>query len=240
MKRSNEQDVRNRNFGAPNGNYERNAVVKNQGTKQRVQRILGDCWQCESNGQFSRWDNCSFRHDINKRGKMTQSTPSPNSFMRQNERNASRTRSPRGRSPSGTTAEFFSEIFYAAECEKCIENQNSQRQESEWKNVSIAVQSLPRRNLHHSTVKNGILQNACSTSRRMDADLGKSALLRIDRLTNSPARSLKRMVTKMRSGYVENYTTIGVRISRYGAGEVFIDFAEELKHAEASPMCSID
>ena len=48
-------------------------MVKNQGTKQRVQRILGDCWQWESNGQCSRGDNCSFRHDINKRGKMTQS-----------------------------------------------------------------------------------------------------------------------------------------------------------------------
>ena len=32
---------------------------------------------------------------------MTQPNPSPNSFMQQNERNASRTRSPRGRSPSG-------------------------------------------------------------------------------------------------------------------------------------------
>ena len=41
-KRSIEQDSRIRNFGARNGNYERNAVVKNQGTKQRVQRILGD------------------------------------------------------------------------------------------------------------------------------------------------------------------------------------------------------
>ena len=101
VKRSIEQDIRNKNFGARNGNYERNAVVKNPGTKQRVQRILGDCWQWESNGQCSRGDNCSFRHDINKRGKMTQSNPSPNSFMQQNERKASRTRSPRGKSPSG-------------------------------------------------------------------------------------------------------------------------------------------
>ena len=41
VKRSIEQDIRNKNFGARNGNYEKNAVVKNQGTKQRVQRILG-------------------------------------------------------------------------------------------------------------------------------------------------------------------------------------------------------
>ena len=45
VKISIEQDLRNRNFGARNGNYQRNVVVKNQGTKQRGQRILGDCWQ---------------------------------------------------------------------------------------------------------------------------------------------------------------------------------------------------
>ena len=73
----------------------------NQGTKQRAQRILGDCWQWETNGQCVKGDNCSSRHDINKRGKVTSSNPSPNSFMQQNERKSSRTRSPRGRSPSG-------------------------------------------------------------------------------------------------------------------------------------------
>ena len=90
VKRSIEQNPRIKNFEARNGNYERNAVVENQGTKQRVQRILGDCWHWKANGQCSRGDNCSFRHDINKRGKMTQSNPSPNSFMQQNERKASK------------------------------------------------------------------------------------------------------------------------------------------------------
>ena len=98
VKRSIEQEIRNKNFGNRIGNFEKSAVVKNQGTKQRVQRILGDCWQWESNGQCSRGDNCSFRHDINKRGKVTPSNPSPNSFMQQNERKSSRTRSPRGKS----------------------------------------------------------------------------------------------------------------------------------------------
>ena len=44
VKRSIEQDIRNKNFRARVGNNERNAVVKTQGAKQRVQRILGDCW----------------------------------------------------------------------------------------------------------------------------------------------------------------------------------------------------
>ena len=69
VKRSIEQDIRNKNFGNRNGNFEKNAVVKNQGTKQRVQRILGDCWQWETNGQCVKGNNCSFRHDMNKRGK---------------------------------------------------------------------------------------------------------------------------------------------------------------------------
>ena len=129
VKRSIEQDLRNRNFGIRNGNYERNAMVKNQGAKQRGQRILGDCWQWEPIGQCSEGDNCSFRHDVDKRGKMTQPNPSPSSFMQQNERNASRTRSPRGRSPigrnvrlpckdylKGTCTNSFCEKWHPPEC----------------------------------------------------------------------------------------------------------------------------
>ena len=52
VKRSIEQEIRNKNFGNRNGNFERNAVVKNQGTKERAQRILGDCSQWETNGQL--------------------------------------------------------------------------------------------------------------------------------------------------------------------------------------------
>ena len=116
VKRSIEQEIRNKNFGSRNGNFEKNAVVKNQGTKQRVQRILGDCWQWEFNGQCSRGDNCSFRHDINKRGKVTPSNPSPNSFMQQNERTSSRTRSPRGKSPSGRTSRWPCKDYLKGTC----------------------------------------------------------------------------------------------------------------------------
>ena len=115
VKRCTEQDIRN-NFGIRNGNYEKNAVVKNPGTKQRVQRIIGDCWQWESNGQCFRGDSCSFRHDINKGGKMTQPNPSPSSFMQQNERNASRTRSPRGKSPSGRMARWPCKDYLGGTC----------------------------------------------------------------------------------------------------------------------------
>ena len=67
VKRSLEQNLRIKNFEARNGNYETNAVVKNHETKQREQRTLGECWQWKANGQCSKGDNGSFRHDINKR-----------------------------------------------------------------------------------------------------------------------------------------------------------------------------
>ena len=116
VKRSIEQEIRNKNFRARNGNYEKNAVVKNQGTKQRAQRILGDCWQWETNGQCVKGDNCSFRHDVNKRGKITPSHPSPNSFMQQNERKSSRTLSPRGKSPSGRMSRWPCKDYLKGTC----------------------------------------------------------------------------------------------------------------------------
>ena len=150
VKRIIEQNQRIKNFEARNGNYETNAVVKNQGTKQREQRTLGNCWQWKANGQCSKGDNCRFRHDINKRTKTTQPNPSPSSSTQQSVKNASRTRSPRGRSSRKELAPIHS-------------------------------------------VKNGILQNACSTRRRVVADLGKSVLMRIARLKNSLAKGLKIM-----------------------------------------------
>ena len=100
VKRSIEQEIRNKNFGIRSGNFEKNAEVKNQGTKQRGQRILGDCWQWEAKRQCVKGDNCSFRHD---------------------------------------KAGSFSELFYAAEWEKCIENWMSQRKGSQCEKISIAM-----------------------------------------------------------------------------------------------------
>ena len=64
VKRSIEQDIRNKNCGARNGNYEKNAVVKKTACTKNSWRLLAKGNQravCERN-------NCSFRHDVNKRG----------------------------------------------------------------------------------------------------------------------------------------------------------------------------
>ena len=118
VKRSIEQEIRNKNFGNRNGNFEKNAVVKNQGTKQRVQRILGDCWQWETNGQCSKGDNCSFRHDVNKRGKSSPSNPSPNSFMQLENPKSQRQKSHSGRMSRWLCKDYFKETSNNPLCEK--------------------------------------------------------------------------------------------------------------------------
>ena len=45
---------------------------------------------------------------------------------------------------------------------------------------------------------------------------------------------VKSALMRIGSGYAEKYTTIGLRISGYGAAEVFIYFAEELKQTHGS------
>ena len=65
---------------------------------------------------FQKGDNCSFRHDEDKRAKSMQPNPSPSSSTRQNERNASRTRSPRGKSPSGRMARLPCKDYFKGTC----------------------------------------------------------------------------------------------------------------------------
>ena len=116
VKRSIEQDIRNKNFGTRNGNYEKNAVVKNQGTNSVYKEFLEMVGNGKPTGQCVKGDNCSFRHDTNKRAKVTQPNPSPSSFMQQNERSASRTRSPREKSPSGRTSRLPCKDYLKGTC----------------------------------------------------------------------------------------------------------------------------
>ena len=216
VKRSIEQDIRNKNFGIRTGNYEKNAVVKNQGTKQRVQRILGDCWQWETNGQCVKGDNCSFRHDLNKRGQMTQSNTSPNSFMQQDDRNASLTRSPRGRSPSGRTSRWPCKDYLRGTCnnsfcEKKAPSRTLVLQDQEWlsvwKNCSFAHRQVDDDFIlfccnwivyswRRSTVTDGVCKDNTSNDRFRDVKYATNwdtvwvAMTRQSRTTTSRRKEL--------------------------------------------------
>ena len=166
VKRGIRQNLRMKNVVATNRNFATSAVVKNQRVKHREQRTLGDCYQWKANGQCSKGDNCSFRHEMNKRAKSTQPNLSRRSSTQQSVQNAPRTRSPRSKSLSGKMArlpckDYLKGTCTAPSCEK-------------W--------HPPEWLLYKS---------------EMDADFGKSPLMRTVRLKNSLAKVDKRMVTKV-------------------------------------------
>ena len=78
--------------------------------------FLEICWQWKANGQCSKGDNCSFRHDLHKRANMTQPNLSPTSSTQQSVKNASRTRSLKGRSPSGKMARLPCKDYLKGTC----------------------------------------------------------------------------------------------------------------------------
>ena len=166
VKRSIEQEIRNQNFGARSGNFEKNAVVKNQGTKQRVQRILGDCWQWETNGQCVKGNNCSFRHDMNSVGKVHHQ-------IRLRILSCSRV-SENHRGPEVPEVKVR-----VVECRDGL--------------ARITLEELA---ITHS-VKDGILQNACSTKTRMVAVSERSAHSHIVRLRHSRRNGPNRIMTKV-------------------------------------------
>ena len=194
--------------------------------KQREQRSPGECWQWEANGQCSKGDNCSFRHDINKRAKSTQPNPSPSSSTRQNKRNASRTRSPRGKSPSGrmfrwpckdylkgTCTNSFCERWHPPEC-LFYKSENGCQFGEQCSHAHRQVEEQP--------------------SKRSKKNGDKSAVAMLKKNEHPP----KNRATCCECLLIK-YTTIGLRIPGYGAAEVFIDFTEELRHTETDPMCKI-
>ena len=89
----------------------------------------------------------------------------------------------------------------------------------------LARTTLEELAITHS-VKNGILQNACSTKTRMVAVLGKSAHSHIVRLTHSRRKGLKRMMAKVlwlcrkrEIGKEENLSPMNVTIDRGELGK---------------------
>ena len=252
VKRSIEQNLRIKNFEARNGNYERNAVVKSQGTKQREQRTPGDCSQWKANGQCSKGDNCSFRHDVNKRAKMTQPNLSPSSSTRQNERKASRTRSPRGKSPSGrmsrwpckdylkgTCTNSFCEKWHPPEClfsktksgcrfgEKCSyahrQVDEQFRKRFRKNDDKSAAAMLKKYDVHDKTGQRFVNHD-------------KSHDRTCQRVVKRDTRhELNHGPVGCRSS--NTHTTIGLCLSRHGAAE--IHSPEEHRHAETNPTCEI-
>ena len=104
VKRNIEQSLRSRILNQKRKLKKQTRWSRIRGQNSVNKELWENCWQWEVNGQYSKGDNCSFRHDISTRAEPPQPNPYPESSTRQSVRNASRTRSPRGRSPSGKMA----------------------------------------------------------------------------------------------------------------------------------------
>ena len=82
VKRSIEQEIGNKNFGARSGNYEKKRCGQESGNKTACTK---NSWRLLAmgvqRGSVSKGDNSSFRHDINKRGKMFTSRISISEFF---------------------------------------------------------------------------------------------------------------------------------------------------------------
>ena len=120
----------------------------------------------------------------------------------------------------------------------------------------MAMQGLLQRNLHHFSetwyppeclfykLENGCrFVEKCSYAHRQVED--QPSKMSKNNGDKSAMAMLKRNERHQRTGRLVfgclliKYTTIELRISGCGAAEVFIDFAEELKHTETNPTCSI-
>ena len=220
VKRSFEQNLRTRIFEARNGEIESGISVKNQREQRCVHKGQGECWQWKANGQRSKGDKCSFRHDGNKRAEPTP-PPAP----------SSETSTPQDvRNPAGS--------------------KKSWRPKSVRENISSVVQGTSQRFLHQSVLwKVTFPRVLVLQDKRVDADLLKSALMRrlINGLAKGLKRLVtkvqwlcwRRTSVIQEQGDLFWMLTLQIhdnwvlRVRGYGAAEDFIDFAEELKHFEA-------
>ena len=101
VKRSIDQKLGLRNFGARNERIETGPVVTSRRGQRGIERGQGECYQRKAKGECSRGDQCSFLHYEDKRAKLTPKTAPSSEPPTQRGRSAS---SLTGLSPSGKFA----------------------------------------------------------------------------------------------------------------------------------------
>ena len=167
VKRSIEQEIRNKNFGNRIGTFEKNAVVKNQGSIQRVQK---NSWRLLAMGNERAV--CE-RRQLQFPSRYEQAWKKLHHQIRLRILSCSRM-SENHREPEVPEVEV-----------PVVERLDV-----------LARITLEELAITHF-VKSGTLQSACSTRPRVVVGLGKSAHSHIVRLMNSRRKGLKRIMTKV-------------------------------------------
>ena len=156
-----------RNFDARNERIETGAVVTTRRGQRGVESGQGECYQWKAQGQCSRGDTCSFRHDQDKRAKPTPKTappsepPTPRGVEVRREK-----RSLRGRSLSGKTNRQPCKNLLKGTCAE-----------------------LPCDYWHPSQCQFKKSESGCNSA--------KSARFRTGRLRNNQIKSRRKVVTKV-------------------------------------------
>ena len=109
VRRHVDQTMRTRNFRARNDIVERGTVTKShKGKKANAERREGECFRWKANGQCSRGDSCSFRHEPASgnrcvgRRKEQSSSPAPEAKAQTDGKLPSKGSSSEGESPAST------------------------------------------------------------------------------------------------------------------------------------------
>ena len=109
----------------------------------------------------------------------------------------------------------------------------AEAQVGKWLDCSARITSKELAQLH--SVKNDILRSACSTSPKMDANFGEKCSYAHRQVDEQPSKKSKKNGDKIAVAILKNTRHAYFRIWSCWS----LDFAEELKHGEANPMCSI-
>ena len=155
---------------------------------------------------------------------MTQSNTSPNSFMQQNERKASKTPSPRGRNPSGRMSRWPCKDYLKGTC-----------------NNSFCERWHPPECLFYKTKSGCRLGEKCSYAhRQVDEQPTKRSKKNDDKSAVAMLKKNDWHENVRQPAYWKSIierTAFGFCLSRHEAAEVY--FTEELRHAETNPTCGI-
>ena len=222
--RSIEQDTRNKNFRARNGNYERNAVVKNQEQNSVYKEFLEIVGNGSPTGSVLEetiavsdtiWINVQNRHSrILLQGLLRS-------------RMWKMHREPR-------VLEAEAQVGFSVDCRARITSKEPAQLHSVKEGILRSACS-PRQ-------KKCKFGDKCSNAHRQVDELpSKRSKTNGDK---SAVAMLKKNEQNYRAerpvvyDYSSNTRQFGLRIPGYGAAEVFVDFAEELTHL-ANPMCKI-
>ena len=231
VKRSIEQNIRNKNFGARNGNYERSVVVKNQGTKQRGPRIPRDCWPWRANGQCSKGDNSIFCHDVNDTAESVFKFFHAAEWEMLREPEMTEARVPVVEcldGPARITSKELAPIYSVKR--GTLQNACSTRPRAVADWVISALMYIAR------------LMNSLAKRSQKNDDKSAVAMLKKSELhdrTWKPVaiRDTSRGRARTCWSHIIEYTAIGLRISGHDAAEVYSP--EGHRHAEANPTCEI-